>query len=270
MIKFKEKLIHHVETIIDFKDKCIFKDVLTYTCIVILSNKNTKEYKYCEYTLDNHKYIKKNTHDKLELQQQKQQTIKPKVGVMTLCDKVFIIKEYKIDDDYVVFTNKTKTETKQWKIEKDACKDILKVSKNEKYKIIYPYIEENSKLNPIPHLEKRYPLTYSYLLEHKNRLLARDAGKANRYPYWYCYGRTQALQCCSKPRLFISTIVNDNLGRYMYIDTCDLYYSGMCIYEDIDNSMNKILKNKETVLGNSGHKHNGWYSISHSSFKDVF
>lgn len=270
MEPFKRKLIEHLETIINFKDKKMFKDALTYTCVVVLSNRKTTEYKYCDYSIDNCRYVKKVYDDIQNQKKQLTQTLKPKIGLMTLCDQVFIIKNYHIQDDHIVFTTKTKkpVETKEYKIEKEACKDLLKVSKKEKYKIIYPYFEKDGKIVPIPDLDKIYPLAYKYLLEHKEKLQSRDAGKA-KYPYWYCYGRTQALKCCTTPRLFISTIVNDNLADYLYVETCDLYYSGMCIYDDVDKTKKIILDNTRSIIDNSAHKQNGWYSISHSSFKDI-
>lgn len=253
----------YLQLLIDFKTKQIFDNYLTYTCIIILTKQKNKFYYYSndintklikKYYINNTNLLKKNILNILQ----------PKIGLMTLKDDVFIIKKYKINGNKLLFTKNNIN----YIIEKDACKKILKVSKNKIYMIIYPY--QNGEINPkiIPNLEKIYPLTYKYLLEYKDILLQRENGN-NKYKYFYEYGRTQALKINKSNRLFISTVIK-NIKSSFIEKKIDLYYSGLWLSpknkESKDNIKNILIKNENKILEQSTNKANNWYGLSVNSF----
>ena len=43
----------------------------------------------------------------------------------------------------------------------------------------------------------------------------------------------------------------------------------LILADDVDKTKKIILDNTRSIIDNSAHKQNGWYSISHSSFKDI-
>lgn len=253
---FKNK---YLELLIDFKYNQIFKDVSTYTSIIILS-KEKKDFYYYSTNIEKltkiyYNNINSNNFNLLNI-------MTPRIGLMTLKDDVYILKKYTIKNNHIYFLKNNK----EYIIEKNACKKILKVSKNKVYLIIYPYV--NGII--IKDLKNIYPLTYNYLLEYKNELNNRDNGN-KKYIRWYAFGRTQSLKIKKGKRLFLSTIVK-NIKDFLIEKNVDLYYSGLCIEPKekytIDYIKNNLIKNEKNILDNSNNKSNNWYSLSVNSFRD--
>lgn len=257
---FKNK---YLELLIDFKYKQIFKNVSTYTSIIILTKKNNDFYYYSN-DINPKKFIKKYYNNIISKKFNLLDIMTPRIGIMTLKDDVFIIKKYNIIDNKINFIKNNK----KYIIEKNSCKKILKVSKNKVYLIIYPY-DNNAKI--ISNLQKIYPLAYEYLLDYKKDLNNRENGN-NKYKYWYCYGRTQSLKVFKGKRLFISTIVK-NIKDFIIEKDIDLYYSGLWIKPEtkykIDYIKKKLIKNEKKILENSNNKSNNWYSLGVNSFRHL-
>jgi len=252
----------YLELLIDFKYLQIFDNVSTYTSIIILSKNKNYFYYYSDNIISN-KFIKKYyNNDKISNKITLLDIMSPKIGIMTLKDNVFIIKKYKIINNQVIFTKNNK----EYIIEKNSCKNILKVSKNKIYLIIYPY-DNNTKI--LNNLQQIYPLTYKYLLEYKKELDNRENGNG-KYKYWYSYGRTQSLKIIKGKRLFISTIVK-NIKDFLIEKNVELYYSGLWIKPKdkykLDYIKNKLINNDKKILQISNNKSNNWYGLSVNSFK---
>jgi adenine-specific DNA-methyltransferase len=248
-----------MELLIDFKHQQVFDNVSTYTSIIILTKRPNKFYYYSESLTQ--KFIKKSYENK-KITSTLLSIISPKIGLMTLKDAVFIIKKFKIANGNVYFT-KNNTD---YVIERDACKTILKVSKNMVYLVVYPY-DSNAKV--MDNFEKMYPKAYNYLLEYKRDLDNRDKGK-KPYKYWYCYGRTQSLKVVKGKRLFISTIVK-NIKDFLIEKDVDLYYSGLCITPihkstSISSMKLKLMSKEKQILQRSNHKSHNWFGLSVGSF----
>lgn len=260
-ISFKNYIIQNrfLEQLIDFKDKQIFKNVSTYTCIIILSKQHKEYYLYANNILKD--TMKRYYQTEYTSKKTLLKMMRPRIGIMTLKDDVFIIKNFKIKNKMVYF----KKNNKEYCIERKACKNILKVSKNQKYLIIYPY-DNNTTI--IDNLQDVYPRAYDYLLKYKEELKKRDRGN-KEYKHWYCYGRTQALKCKKGQRLFISTIVK-NIKDFLIEDDVELYYSGLCIEPKNGVNINTIkkylIKKERQILQNSNNKSDKWYSLSVNSF----
>lgn len=93
-------------------------------------------------------------------------------------------------------------------------------------RIIFPY-DENGDLYPLPTMEKDFPGTYAYLLDHYDRLVPKQisASGVRDVPHatestWYQYGRTQALTAfINKPKLIVGILSKSPM--YIY-DTRDM------------------------------------------------
>lgn len=160
----------------DFKEKLIFEDARTYTCIFKLEHNS-------ETFLLNDVLTLKSDYFNESIQKP---TMKVLSGIATLADKVFIVD--KINDKY--YANAVEVEegilvpllkiTKQ----KNQCLDSIKY-------IIYPYNDKS--IMSEEYLKTNYPLTYAYLLTQRDKLNKRDKGKVGKYEAWYAYGRKQGL-----------------------------------------------------------------------------
>lgn len=266
LIKFKNFLFDNkkIKLLIDFKDKQQFENCSTYTCIMIITKYGNKFYSYSNNINDQLKIIHYNN---IINNNSLKHNIKFKIGLMTLCDKVFIIKNYEIKNNLIEFKNNNI----QYSIELDSCKDILKVSKNKIFKIIYPYTTENNKIKIDLNFLEKYPKCANYLNVHKENLLKRDSGKTSKYPTWFAYGRTQALLLINKERVFLPSIVK-NINDFIFKKNIELYYSGLSIVSDQYNNdqLIEIMKNNEKlILQNSSNKSSGWFGLTTNSFNNI-
>ena len=254
-----QRLLEHL---VDFGDEQIFEHVLTYTCIIVLSKRKKDFYMSQKGLNGKPKKISYNTTRSVS----DQQIFSPRIGIMTLADSIYILKKWKSDGKYIKFNDEAE---KPYRIEKKACRNIFKVSKNEIHKIIYPYILVDSKVVPDSKFASKYPLCYKYLVDHKNILALRDSGK---YPLWFCYGRTQSLMPYHGNRLFISTVVHDIKDSLITKDI-ELYYAGLWIKpvatKSIESLKNMLIKNEDLILQQSNHRDGGWFALSHGSFAGV-
>lgn len=176
----------------DFREKLMFPDARTYTCIFKIENKT-------DSFLLNDKEIKKDIYFSDKLQKKSSKVLS---GIATLADKVYIV-EKKGEKYYA----------NNFEIEATIVVPLIKITKQKdnnldgiKY-IIYPY--NNKKVIPEDVLQTQYPLTYTYLLSQKDRLNQRDKGKTSGYEAWYAYGRKQGLHSISNNLI---TIIPQMLG----------------------------------------------------------
>lgn len=262
--KFKDYLFENtlIEQLTDFKAHKIFHNASTYTCIMVISRYSKTFYKY---STSLGKALRKIPYRDGSLTSDSclLHLFTPRIGLMTLCDEVYIIKDYVVQEDFIRFVKRGKVFT----IEKESCKNILKVSTKERFKIIYPYKFHNAKVDINLDFQKDFPRCYNYLLEHQRLLHERDNGKGKLYKVWYQYGRSQALVPMSTPRLFLSTIV-DNFKNRLQQTKADLYYSGFWLDSKIQlENLQKILfKYEKQILQNSNNKASGWHTLTQKSF----
>ena len=262
--------------LIDFGSSQVFESKITYTCIVLIKKKFSNEIKYIktspdfiksskdiEFTkisyehLDHHKGwllakgdILKNIHtiENTGTPLGKKNIIKN--GLATLQNSLFIFKPYKEDSDFFYM----EYNEKEYKIEKELCRDVIKpnklksISEIEKLteKIIFPY-HVNDKIATVveeSYFKKNFPLAYEYLLEYKPLLMQRDKNKEKKYK-WFEFGRNQAINDYGKKLLFPYM---SNNPYFVYSDDENLmFYAGYAIYADSKKELmilEKILKSK--------------------------
>jgi adenine-specific DNA-methyltransferase len=255
-----------MEVLIDFKEKQIFNNFMTYTCIIVLTKTVNKVYRYA---LDIDTKLKTIAYKhQTQQEQQRPSDIHYRIGLMTLCDNVYIIKEFKEVNHHIEFMKEGIT----YRIEKGSCRNILKVSKRQMYKIIYPYIlDENDKVKIDLIFLKKYPKCAKYLQGKMDLLKARDGGDISSYPIWYAYGRTQSLLPYNGKRVFLPTTIKD-IRSSVFKANAELYYSGMWIESSKlkNQKLIDILKSNERgILQLSSNKAGGWYGITINSFSEI-
>ncbi len=203
-LNLRNVILKDIESIIDFKEKLIFKDARTYTSIYKTNKlKKNLTLKYKETIESNFVEI-----DKKSLNEKQWVLTKDKIqklsgtsiielyscygSIATLKDKIYLI-ENPIEKEIDSVRYITKIENnKEYLIESDLCVDFIKITKlNKKFKLIYPY--KNEKIINEEDLKQNYPKGYKYLQEVKEVLNKRDKGKTEKYDSWYAYGRKQSL-----------------------------------------------------------------------------
>ncbi len=162
-------------------------------------------------------------------------------GIATLKDSIYIV-----GDD----------------VEDDICKKLVKATKNETKKIIYPYID--GKIIDEDVIRNKYPKCYEHLLNNQESLLNRDRGNQSKYPTWYAYGRSQGLIRKVKgipvvvPKLFRRSLGPEVIG----IDEDTLIVSGLFCdikpecYEEFIN----MLKSSEFI---------GFCEVRNNQMRDI-
>lgn len=226
----RNNLVDKLTFLVDFKEKKIFKDASVYTCIFkTISTGSTAEMIYG------------NDFGKIELQNKakifdqsvEQDGLVDTVlsGIATLCDSIYIVRKDKDKKFYATYNFKS------YEIESEIIVPYLKLTKVKSSKdisnidyMIYPYNEDKT-IIPEIELKEKFPLTYKYLLDVKERLLQRDKGKTDKYESWYAYGRKQGLHDiteryiiivpqmiggeCKPQKIDIANLLN-NFGRIVF------------------------------------------------------
>lgn len=262
--------------ILDFGSHQIFDNKMTYTCIVIINKSHSNELSYCkvcpddiklsrrlnlseiDYDLLDHKkgwmladkHILKNIH-KIEntgIPLGSKTIIKN--GLATLRNSLFIFKPYKEDISYFYM----EYNSKNYKIEKQVCRSIIKPNKLKTAheikelteKIIFPY-DVTKKIATVmdeDHFKSTFPFAHNYLLEYKSLLLQRDKNKDKKYK-WFEFGRSQSINDYGKKLLFPYM---SNKPYFVYTNDEDLmFYAGYAIYGSSTRELKileKILKSK--------------------------
>lgn len=147
-------------------------------------------------------------------------------GLKTSADKIFIVKKISEEPNYYqVYSEQTKNE---YKVEKQLFHPLIKGGHCTKFSfkqsellILFPY--ENALLIPIKTLQENYPLTYSYLEENKTYLQNRENGKFKNH-LWYAYGRNQALDVITTPKIFTPDLSPN--ASYALDRTGKIYFTG--------------------------------------------
>ncbi|STC69262.1 Type IIS restriction enzyme Eco57I [Corynebacterium pilosum] len=164
------------------------------------------------------------------------QVVKPRNGVQTSANAIMVLTSPKVDNGYVEFENKGRT----WRIEEAITRPYLDDSKGIRShreveadsRIIFPYRtaldgKNSSGYEVLPEHEMAefYPLAFSYLQAHREKLAKRNVVESEREKAFYVYGRTQAIgYCTAAPKIFYS--VNQRGEKYGLDTTGIVYQSG--------------------------------------------
>lgn len=247
----------YIEKIIDFGENMVFKPIMTYNCIIVLSKKDYNRFVYnvMEKVESVENELKKLTFETMNINRLDKEgwklvdhetfknlskietQFKPikefiRTGIATLKDDAYLV-EKGINGFYKMFNGE------KYIIERDLVKKIYKIPDLKlddsfericKY-IIFPYKKGRNGFEIIPEDEliKNYPLAYKYLIAIKSILDSRDKGKPNKVS-WYAYGRTQGLNKYGKKIVFPTFA---NYPKFMRLnDEYALFCNGYAVFEN--------------------------------------
>lgn len=248
----------YISEIIDFKSDKVFHDVSTYCCITVFTKQKKTEilYRYknrkklIQYDdiseNDYNIFIKKNDGGKTL-----DDICKMKGGIATLRDKIYIHEK---------------------KLYNEPCWKKATNSMGQLW-IIFPY-HENGKIIEEEEFKTNNPKTYQHLLDNKEELLKRDRGKQDKYPTWYCYGRTQSLikETCEKV-IYVATFVDPD--DIKYTTAKPQYHVGSIAIQVIDENYTRgmvidiLERNKQFLIDNTTKRGGGWLNLSSGVLKKV-
>lgn len=262
------KNMKYTFSIIDFGNEKIFTGKSAYTCICIISKKEslTINYKKEKSTslssnslvttnkisyesLDNYRGWLLNDNSIIRNINLIENTGTPlgkkykiRNGIATLSNDIYIFKPVKENDIYYILERNKK----HYEIEKLICKDIIKPNilkyeseiDNNLEKLIYPYKKNTNSIIEQDEFKALFPKAYIYLTDNKDALSMRDKGEGN-YPAWYAFGRTQALTDTGFKLLFPYMAKNPH---FVFSDNEEmLIYCGYAIFHESAEEL-KVLK----------------------------
>ena len=241
--------------IVHFGDQQIFEQATTYTCLLFLDNKRSKEFRVVKV---NDLIAWRNTEgategvvpaeaitqsewsfnvgqegalfDRLSKMPTKLKDIASIfVGLQTSADKIYVLEE-------VAPTNNGFVQVKdrngfQWTLEHDILKPFLNhitVSTYGKpvphHWLLFPYrlLNEKSVLIPASELAELYPNAWEYFTVNGKVLRERESGKADN-DQWYGFIYRKNLTLFETPKIIVQVI--SLMGRYAY-DENNIYFSG--------------------------------------------
>lgn len=273
-------------TIIDFGAEQLFKGCSTYTCICIIRDTPSGVVHYQEvaskdllklnqslyeeipyYSLDDKKgWILKDKNTAAKIQAIESiglplgDMVAIKNGFATLRNNIYLIKPYRSDEHYHYF----KKEGTGYKVERAICRKAIKANIVRKEsdiemlceQIIFPYHIKDGKPQVIDEnkFQANYPFAYHYLIKNKDKLAERDNGR-KKYPKWYAYGRSQALNIRGK-RLLYPHICDHPCFVYCDDDSL-MYYDGYSIFAKSPRQLEVIKRILSSELF--------WYYITKTS-----
>jgi adenine-specific DNA-methyltransferase len=188
----KNLLSEKIAVLIDFKEKKVFENVGTYTCIFKTVNDNSTSEFFYGTDLNNIDLISRDSFFAEDDKSESGLVDTVLSGVATLYDAGYIVKRGSDEKFYGLYQGI------RYEVEQEIVVPYLKITKvktdelsNIDY-MIYPYNDDKTIIAEIE-MKEKFPKAYEYLLAMKDKLLQRDNGKTEKYESWYAYGRKQGL-----------------------------------------------------------------------------
>ncbi len=227
----------HLREIVSFGHEQIFAPVSTYTCLLLLGKSPSEKFAYREaFDVDLWKsrnsarsvslpssaataaewtFIASESDEKLLAKlraiSDRLETVTDRIfqGLKTSADDIYIVDELERRAKKVrVYSHETESE--HW-LEPELLHPLVKGGDSRRYVladprrlILFPYAaNEKGAMTLIPAntLEEKYSLTWDYLLANRARLEQREDGRMMG-DKWYAFGRNQALDVISQPKIF--------------------------------------------------------------------
>ena len=248
----------HLNSVVHFGDQQVFHGASTYTCLMLLSKSGSdfcevvkvsdldiwrrtgigdkgriesREFNSSEWTLSTGTeatLLKKLREHPTTLENVTRRIFQ---GLKTSADKIYIVQELQRKGGKVLVNSIEKGE--QYWLEKDLLHPLIKGGDSRGYSlsqtdklIIFPYRkvgQESATLIPEPDLKANFPLTWRYFCANKPYLEDREEGKM-KGPSWYGFGRAQALDVISLPKIFTPDIAAR--ASYSLDETGELFFTG--------------------------------------------
>ncbi len=152
-------------------------------------------------------------------------------GIKTSADDIYIVEELERQSKKVrVFSPETQKE--HW-LEPDLLHPLVKGGDSSRYsltqtnrQILFPYAPNKDgemELIAAAKLQKKFPLTWNYLVANQKRLEAREDGKMAG-ENWHGYGRIQALDVMPLPKIFTPDLSEG--AAYSLDETGERFFTG--------------------------------------------
>lgn len=257
--KFAEKLRlymrPYLSEIIDYTTEKLFDNRLTSSAIIICEGKeHSRVVKYIDKAKkQNYKLKKQDLKDKWifkKIDEDGKSIEKRRFGddfmamcsIATLLNKVFIIKQYDENEDYILVD--------KYKIEKTILKEAVSPRSRlyeRREMVIFPYkYKLNGELEKYKEEEfqNKFPEVKKYLEKHKQELTDRNSDASAQ---WFEFGRSQALRHLNQRKLMLSTLITGEV-KVHELQPSQIPYAGICIYPKDKNTLEeamKILKSDE-------------------------
>jgi type I restriction-modification system DNA methylase subunit len=152
-------------------------------------------------------------------------------GIKTSADDIYIVEELERQPKKVrVFSPETQKE--HW-LEPDLLHPLVKGGDSSRYSltqtnrlILFPYAPNKDgemELIAAAKLQKKFPLTWNYLVANQKRLEAREDGKMAGEG-WHGYGRIQALDVMPLPKIFTPDL--SEVAAYSLDESGERFFTG--------------------------------------------
>lgn len=276
---------NHIISLYDFWWIQVFETVTTYTCITTFSNNYYNDFWYFKaHKLEEFQWEKKKfyilewvnfwqlwiNYIPQKIWKKLWDICKIFVWLATLCDKAYIFDFVQENDNYIFLDSKFSGIIQ---IEKEILKPIIKVSRNKKQFILFPYEKINWKHKIIDEeiLKYEFPFAYKYLLWIKHILEKRSNGKSEKIK-WYEFWRNQALDTSFWKKIVFSTM-NEKPNFILVEDENSTFYSWYAIKYDWDyNELLKQLNSKEmeNFINISGKDLRWWWKSYNKKIVEEF
>ncbi|MEK6607263.1 MAG: N-6 DNA methylase [Myxococcota bacterium] len=236
--------------VFDFADEQVFGDPTTYTCISFFRKAATPHVEYFRMSPDvmrmrrgsdvPPKYCHKIGWDALDggpwylgvpasLRSllDRLRASGPFLGDPAICPRVFQGLKTSLDPVYVLdviadegkhVRVRSKALDREVVLEREPLKPIVKGREMKRFAplaprkaVLFPYsvVDGEAGLIPPGEFERHHPKTWRYLLDNKKALDARESGRF-RGAAWYQFGRSQALDVVSRPKLLTADMADRN------------------------------------------------------------
>lgn len=242
--ELRSYMLPYLSEIIDFTTRKLFDNRLTSSAIIVCEGKS--HFRAIRYTDKvNKQTYKLKKRDLIGKWVFKQKYISPideniekrrfgedfaaMCSIATLLNKVFIVKEYKEEKDYII--------VKDAKIEKSILKEAVSprsLQYRKKEMLIFPYkYGRNGELLKFTEeeFEHHFPETQKYLGNHRKELDARDKDVSAQ---WFEFGRSQSLRYLNQKKLVLSTLITNEV-KVHELQQGQVPYAGICIYPKGEN-----------------------------------
>jgi len=152
-------------------------------------------------------------------------------GIKTSADRVFIVQQLERTKKQILVHSPEQDE--EYTLEPDLLHPLIKGGDSRRYEltltnrlILFPYLRDsNGQMRLIGEavLKRDYPNTMAYLRDNRKTLEDRERGNLNA-PSWYAYGRSQALDVISSPKIFTPDIAPS--ARFSLDSTGNVFFTG--------------------------------------------
>lgn len=244
----RDLIISDVSDIIDYPKDRIFDKVLVSPAIIkIIKNSNSKTLQYSNGSKSK-SIIKSNFTEKWIFESltcnngtcnngiRVGDYFKVSSSIATLLNEAFIFQPNEEDTNYFYVGN---CPIEKKIVRRAASPKTKKYNKNPNY-IVFPYYYDNNVLMHYSEKEfnTKFPFTYRYLSQFKEKLLKR---KSDKTAEWFEYGRSQALNNVILEKALISSVISDCTEAYL-LDSDEVPYSGLYIIPTANISLNELCK----------------------------